>query len=167
MRILYLMNQSLERTAKKEGQNLMFPCIQLIIPAKADYLHIVRLTLYGIASKAGFSFEQIEDMKVAVAEACNNSILHAYPRQETGSIEINFELEEKGICIRIKDNGESFDYELAAKIAASHHDKKISELKAGGLGLYMMQALMDKVQVISKNGTEVLLTKFLKDAGAV
>lgn len=145
----------------------MFPCIQLTIPAKAEYLDIVRLTLYGIASKAGFSFEEIEDMKVAVAEACNNSILHAYPNKEAGSVEISFELEEKGMCIRIKDKGESFDYELASKKIASHQDKKMSELKAGGLGLYMMQGLMDKVQIISKNGTEVLLTKFFKEMDAV
>ncbi|HEY0827162.1 MAG TPA: anti-sigma B factor RsbW [Bacilli bacterium] len=144
----------------------MFTTIQLTIPANAEYLHIVRLTLYGIASKAGFSFEEIEDMKVAVAEACNNSILHAYPEQQAGSVEVSFELDEEGMCIRIKDKGESFDYELASKKAVSHHDKKMDELRAGGLGLYMMQALMDKVQVISKNGTEVLLTKFFKKMGA-
>ena len=58
----------------------MNACIGLTIPAKAEYLHIVRLTLFGIASNVGFSFEQIEDMKVAVAEACNNVVLHAYER---------------------------------------------------------------------------------------
>jgi len=43
----------------------MNPYIGLTIPAKAVYLDIVRLTLYGVATKAGFTFEDIEDMKVA------------------------------------------------------------------------------------------------------
>lgn len=51
----------------------------LQLPASAEYVDIVRLNLYGIAcSKMGFTYEDIEDMKVAVSEACNNSVLYAY-----------------------------------------------------------------------------------------
>ncbi len=145
----------------------MNACIGLTIPAKAEYLHIVRLTLFGIASKVGFSFEQIEDMKVAVAEACNNVILHAYEDTEPGILEIQFEFDETALSIHIKDEGTSFDYDKMLSKSSTLHDKTLQEANVGGLGIFMMHALMDKVQVISKNGTEVLLTKFLKDAGAV
>lgn len=139
----------------------MNPCISLTIPAKAEYLHIVRLTLYGIATKAGFSFEEIEDMKVAVAEACNNAVLHAYQNETEGSVEVCFELEEKALCIHIKDQGTSYDYEQRVGKADSLHDKRLSEVNVGGLGIYLMQALMDKVQVRTDHGTEVILTKLL------
>jgi serine/threonine-protein kinase RsbW len=135
--------------------------VRLTIPAKAEYLHIVRLTLFGIATKIGFSFEQIEDMKVAVAEACNNAILHAYNEGQSGNLEIHFELEDDGISIHIKDEGHSFDYEHNANKAASLHNKSLSEATVGGLGIFMMHALMDKVQVRTSNGTEVILTKLL------
>ncbi len=65
--------------------------IRLQIPAQADYLDVVRLCLYGIASKVGFTYEEIEDMKVAVAEACNNAVLHAYPDKNDGVIDIHFD----------------------------------------------------------------------------
>lgn len=52
--------------------------IVINLPATAEYVDIVRLNLYGVASKMGFSYEEIEDMKVAVSEACNNSVLYAY-----------------------------------------------------------------------------------------
>ena len=42
--------------------------VTLNLPATADYVDIVRLNLYGVASKMGFSYEDIEDMKVAVSE---------------------------------------------------------------------------------------------------
>lgn len=134
-------------------------CVHLTIPAKAHFLDIVRLTLYGIASKAGFSFEEIEDMKVAVAEACNNAILHAYKGSSPGNIELRFELADHGITIRIKDEGSSFDYEHIALRATSLHDQPLSEAKIGGLGIFMMQALMDHVEVNTDLGTEVVMTK--------
>jgi serine/threonine-protein kinase RsbW len=134
--------------------------VNLTIPAIAEYLDIVRLTLYGIATKAGFSFEEIEDMKVAVAEACNNAILHAYEGKSVGHVELRFDLEEHGITIHVKDEGDSFDYEHTALKAASLHDQSLSEAKVGGLGLFMMQALMDNVQVNTDQGTEVILTKY-------
>jgi serine/threonine-protein kinase RsbW len=135
--------------------------IELTIPAKAEYLHIVRLTLFGIASKIGFSFEQIEDMKVAVAEACNNVVLHAYEDKEPGVLEIQFELEENGLSIHVKDDGASFDYEKMVNKSSTLHDKTLEEATVGGLGIFMMHALMDKVQVRTNHGTEVILSKML------
>jgi serine/threonine-protein kinase RsbW len=135
--------------------------VKLTIPAHAEYLHIVRLTLFGIATKVGFSFEEIEDMKVAVGEACNNVILHAYKKGQPGILELIFENIEKGLSIHIKDEGGSFDFAKTAQKARSHHDKSLGETAVGGLGIYMMHALMDEVKVISDQGTEVILTKRL------
>jgi serine/threonine-protein kinase RsbW len=139
----------------------MNACISLTIPAKAEYLHIVRLTLFGIATNAGFSYEQIEDMKVAVGEACNNVVLHAYEDTEPGMLEIQFELEENGLSIHIKDQGASFDYEQVVNKSTTLHNKNLEEAKVGGLGIFMMHALMDKVQVRTNHGTEVILSKML------
>lgn len=134
--------------------------IHLTIPAKAEYIDIVRLTLFGIAQKAGFYYDEIEDMKVAVTEACTNAVLHAYSNQQPGVVDISFEVQEEGISIRVKDDGSSFVYDHASNKDASHHDQDLSEITAGGLGLFMMNALMDKVEVFTERGTEVILTKF-------
>jgi serine/threonine-protein kinase RsbW len=134
----------------------------LSVPAYAEFVDIVRLTLYGIATKWGFSYEEIEDMKVAVAEACNNAVLHAYEGKLPGKIDVKFEMTPQGIQISIKDEGTSFDYRHKENQAVSLHDKQLSEINAGGLGIYMMQALMDEVQVKTDSGTEVVLTKFLQ-----
>ncbi|WP_042162662.1 anti-sigma B factor RsbW [Paenibacillus gorillae] len=137
------------------------PWISLTIPAQAEYIDMVRLALFGFANKAGFSYEDIEDMKVAVTEACNNAVLHAYEDGQTGVIEIVFEYIEDRIHIRIKDAGESFSYNPAVNKAASLHNRPLSEASAGGLGIYLMHALMDQVEVRTELGTEVILTKRL------
>ncbi|OAS17334.1 anti-sigma B factor RsbW [Paenibacillus oryzisoli] len=139
----------------------MSPYIGLTIPAQAEYLDIVRLTLYGVATKAGFSFEDIEDMKVAVAEACNNAILHAYEEGNPGIVEVQFEPSEGYMKITVKDEGDSFHYIQTDPEEVTLHHKSIQEANVGGLGLFLMQALMDDVKVLARGGqgTEVILTK--------
>lgn len=140
--------------------------MQLRIPSLADNIDIVRLCLYGIASKMGFTYEDIEDMKVAVSEACNNAILHQNPDDKQGMIDICFEMEDAALSIIIKDNGPGFDYEETLKEALPLRATEVADLRIGGLGIYLMQALMDKVEVISGSGTVVNMTKYKRSAQA-
>lgn len=133
--------------------------VKLTLPAEAEYLDIVRLTLYGVTSKLGFSYEEIEDMKVAVSEACNNVIVHTYEPDESGVLEVSFDPVRNGVFITIKDQGQSFDHIQKIESISSLHNKSLQEVRIGGLGLYLMQALMDKVEVKGENGTEVILYK--------
>jgi len=134
--------------------------MQLQIPALADHIDIVRLCLFGIASKMGFSYEDIEDMKVAVSEACNNAILHKHQDDKQGIIDICFEMDDSALSIIIKDNGPGFDFEETTKKASPLRETEVADLRIGGLGIYLMQALMDKVEVMTGNGTVVIMTKF-------
>lgn len=135
------------------------PTVTLRVPALAEYVDLVRLTLYGIASKLGFLYEEIEDMKVAVSEACNNAVLHAY--EHAGMMEVRFLIMDGALSISVKDEGRSFDPAPETQTSPSLHGKTLDEIEAGGLGLYLMQALMDEVEVLSGVGTEVVLTKRL------
>lgn len=136
--------------------------VTLSLPANAEYVDIVRLNLYGLASKMGFSYEEIEDMKVAVSEACNNSVLYAYG-QEGGMVEVIFKVGPEALSITVRDEGESFEKNGAAGTPATLHDKELSDVQIGGLGFYLMEALMDEVSVNNQTGkgTEVILTKRL------
>lgn len=131
--------------------------VTLTVPAQAEFVDLVRLTLYGIASKMRFTFEEIEDMKVAVSEACNNAVLHAYGGED-GQIEIQFLVGVEELSITVRDYGMSFSA-ADTKESPSLHGKSIDEIQSGGLGLYLMQALMDRVEVHHNGGTEVVLTK--------
>ena len=54
-----------------------FETIKMEIASNPQYVSIVRLTTSGIANKVGFCLDDIEDMKVAVSEACTNAIKHS------------------------------------------------------------------------------------------
>ncbi len=51
--------------------------IQIQIPSSAEFVRVVRLAVLGVASRMPFSYDDVEDIKLAVSEACNNAILHA------------------------------------------------------------------------------------------
>ncbi|WP_044482231.1 anti-sigma B factor RsbW [Paenibacillus antibioticophila] len=133
--------------------------IVISLPAHAEYVDIVRLNLYGVASKMGFSYEEIEDMKVAVSEACNNSVLYAY-KDRAGMMEVVFEVQNDALSITVKDEGESFE---SWGERSALHDKDLSDAQIGGLGFYLMQALMDDVSVVNEagKGTKVVMTRRL------
>ncbi|MCL9662431.1 anti-sigma B factor RsbW [Paenibacillus hunanensis] len=134
----------------------------LNLPATAEFVDVVRLNLYGIASKMGFSYEDIEDMKVAVSEACNNSVLYAYG-QDGGHIDVIFEIGEETLSIIVEDEGESFETVKEMADQTTLHDKELSDVQIGGLGFYLMQALMDDVRIenVAGQGTRVTMSKSL------
>jgi serine/threonine-protein kinase RsbW len=139
--------------------------IRLQIPAHADYIDMVRICLFGIASKMSYAYEEIEDMKVAVSEACNNAVIHGAQGADEGMIDISFEHDETTLTIKVKNNGSATLAPEALDKAAPLPEADVSGLRVGGLGIYLMQALMDEVEVNAlQDGTEVVLTKYLNAA---
>lgn len=126
--------------------------IKMEIPANPDYVSLIRLTTSGIANKVGFSVDDIEDMKVAVSEACTNSIKHSDDKR----VLIVYNLIENGLQIEIKDNGKGYDIE-------SIESPDLANPKENGLGLFIIQTLMDDVTIESKGnqGTTIKMTKYL------
>ncbi|MDQ0060359.1 anti-sigma B factor RsbW [Paenibacillus harenae] len=136
--------------------------IRLQIPAHADFIDMVRICLYGIASKMKFSYEDIEDMKVAVSEACNNAVLHGGLDTGDEVIDVCYETDDDSLKIRIKNNGSGFVYPNALDMSAPLAVEQVSDLRVGGLGIYLIQALMDEVAIYTTgNVTEVVMTKYL------
>ena len=44
--------------------------IRLSVPARADYVHVLRSVVASVAAKLDFSYDDIEDLRLAVDEAC-------------------------------------------------------------------------------------------------
>ncbi|MBD1382141.1 anti-sigma B factor RsbW [Metabacillus arenae] len=143
--------------------NQLIDYIEMKIPAKPEYVGIVRLTLSGIASRMGYSYDEIEDLKIATSEACTNAVQHAYNSKEgTGEVVIGYGLYGDRLEVMISDNGQSFNFEqkkeeLGPYTAAS----SVDQLQEGGLGLYLMETLMDEVRVHVNFGVTVFMTKYL------
>lgn len=138
--------------------------IEMRLPASAEYVSLIRLTLSGVFTRAGASYDDIEDSKIAVSEAVTNAVKHAYKDGlETGMINLCFEIFEDKIRIVISDQGESFDYEKTKEqLGPYNENENIDFLREGGLGLFLIESLMDEVTVDKNSGVTISMTKYIK-----
>ncbi|MHB9111396.1 MAG: ATP-binding protein [Thermoleophilia bacterium] len=122
--------------------------MHLVVPARAEYLSMLRLLVAAIASDSGFTEENIADIKVALSEASTNVVRHAYPagmESERKVIEINCYGDVSQLMIEVTDHGSGIDLPPPA---------------SEGLGLGIMGSLMDRVDVeTGSTGTSVMLVK--------
>lgn len=136
--------------------------VDLVIPAKPEYVGIVRLTTSGVANRMGYSYDDIEDIKIAVSEACTNAVNHAYKGREDGKVSIKISSFSDRLEIMVVDQGKSFDYEnTVKKLKPLNADVDLEHVNEGGLGLFLIDTLMDKVTVNNDSGVVVMMTKFL------
>jgi serine/threonine-protein kinase RsbW len=94
------------------------------------------------AEDAGVDPDFRFDLQLAAEEACTNVIEHAYGGQG-GEIEVCFETNESDVIITIRDHGQSFD---PAQVPGPDLKLPLDQRVIGGLGLHLMQQLMDDVQ---------------------
>jgi serine/threonine-protein kinase RsbW len=140
-----------------------FDFIEMKIPSKPEYVSVVRLTLSGIASRMGYSYEDIEDLKIATSEAITNAVHHAYNENEGGEITIGFGLFNDHLQIMVSDSGRSFNLDKMKEDLGPYTSTTIvDEMNEGGLGLYLIETLMDDVEINNQSGVSVLMKKYLQ-----
>jgi len=116
----------------------------LKIPARLDQLWRASAFVGDMAAVAGFQGVQLNQIELAVDEACCNIVQHAYAHRPNGEIDIRVQAERgRRIVITLVDTGEPFDPQ-----AVPVHDPATSpdDLKSGGLGLFLIRRIMDDVQ---------------------
>ena len=116
--------------------------VRLTIPARPEYITLCRLALTGLAGLRPFSEELLADLKLALTEACSNSVRHAYEDSDDGVVEIVYELQPDRLVIEVTDEGEGFDPDDAAS--------ESDDLSEGGLGIAIIRAIADEVDIGSR-----------------
>ena len=130
-----------------------FGTVELKIPAKAEWVAVARLAVAAVASRLRFSVDEIEDIKLAIAEACTNCIAHGAAADQ---IEITSELFSDEVRVKVRDRGVVARLESVEREGGFAEGKRTEEL-----GVFLIRALMDDVayNVDPRAGTELLMTK--------
>jgi serine/threonine-protein kinase RsbW len=136
------------------NQNGTSSVVFLVIPAKAEYIALGRLALSGLLRPRAVEPEVIADVKLALTEACSNSIRHAYADAREGAVEIRYELLDASLAVEISDEGGGFDPTLL------HADG--GELDEGGLGIAIIRAVTDDLSIGPRSGGAGSCLRFTK-----
>lgn len=117
--------------------------VEVTIPARAEFVSVARLTAATVAARQGFTYDEIEDLKIAVGEACTSLILS---RTEPGQpLRIRFVINRDALEIAIETQGPGITlYGPAAPAGAAGEDHPFDE---GRLGIFLMQCLVDEVEI--------------------
>jgi serine/threonine-protein kinase RsbW len=130
--------------------------IELTIPPKAEFLVFCRLVLAGLARVREIDEEALGDLKLAVTEACSNSIRHAYRDGGDGDVGVHYELGTDYLAVEVVDEGSGFELESAV---GSPED-----LQEEGMGISIIRAVMDELELGTGpggRGSRVRFTKYL------
>jgi len=134
---------------------------ELRVKSKTENLSRIRDFVSLNAHEAGIPDAVVENIMLAVDEACTNIIKHAYNLSPEGEIIIKIDYDEEKFIVTIIDYGKSFEPD---RVPLPDLQKYYREHRVGGLGMYLMKSLMDDVEYISIPGkyNQVLLSKNIR-----
>ena len=112
--------------------------ITLTVPAKPEYVIVTRLTSAAFASRLGFDVDQIEDIKMSVAEAIILILNQAVRPEE---LLIKFKHLDQCIHIDITGQGEWIETNISSQ-----------DIDHAQLSRYILGSMMDEVEFKTDNG---------------
>ncbi|MBI4670519.1 MAG: ATP-binding protein [Chloroflexi bacterium] len=113
-----------------------------------------------VAKKSNLTEKQSDHVQMAVDEAVTNVMEHAYAGRTDGRIRIKVRTDAREFFVEIRDNGAPFD---AKKVKKPNIQSPLSTRSVGGLGVFFMRKLMDKVEFTrDAAGNITRMTKKLK-----
>ena len=132
--------------------------VRLTIPAKPEYITLGRLALTALARVRPLPEETLSDLKLALTEACTNSVRHAYQHGREGMVEIVYRLTPDSVVVEVADDGEGFEPDEL-------ENGDSGELSEGGLGIAIIRSVADEVEIGEREsgGSRLRFVKFLAD----
>jgi serine/threonine-protein kinase RsbW len=129
----------------------MTPDMELALSARAENIAIVRHALGGFGEAFEVPESKLADIRLAVTEACSNVVVHAYPNDEEGPMEVLASMDDGELTVLVRDWGAGV--------------RPRSDSPGLGLGLSLMAALAETVQLgrDEEERTEVRMTFSLDD----
>lgn len=115
----------------------------LQVPSSTENLALIREFVSSAAMQAGFDGKEIAKLELAVDEACANVIEHAYGHDVSKEVVVRATLADDSFSIDIEDTGKGFDPD---SVDQEQLEQLISKRKTGGLGMRLMNTLMDEVR---------------------
>lgn len=139
--------------------------VELEIPARPEFVALARLVVSAMAqTDALLTDDQVDDLKIAVSEACTNAIeAHGTVAASEGVV-LRCWSDDRGLRVTIEDHGPGFDPSALPDHPPPTDPDRLKFER--GLGIPLIRALVDEVQISSStSGTEVRLSMWNSSNG--
>jgi serine/threonine-protein kinase RsbW len=125
--------------------------VEVRLPSRLGFEKVAMSTAASMAKLMGFTEDRIEDLKTAVAEACINAMEHGNQMNASVPVSVVLSMKPNELEVKVMDNGAGME----VPAPAPDIDRKMSgEEEARGMGMFLIQALVDEVEWVSATGTD-------------
>ena len=81
------------------------PPVAIQIPPRPEYVGVVRLALGSLARTAGLDEEAIDDLRIAISEACTNAVMANEEAGSSDHVGVTWEAQDSSVIVEISDRG--------------------------------------------------------------
>jgi len=125
--------------------------LEIRIPARSDQLGKMRAAVRECVEACGCGETQTADIVLAIDEACQNIIRHAYKQDPDGVIELEIHREGRDLVFSLLDFAPEID-------PSQVKPRDLDDIRPGGLGTHFIQKVMDRADFLRPpSGTGNLL----------
>ena len=136
------------------------PQVELSIPARPDFLALARQVVVAVArTDEAFDEERLDDVRLAVSEACSNAIRAHSAIGSEAQVRISCRLGRGCIEIEVADEGRGFDPDGIPAVPPAGDPERLRF--ESGLGIPLIQRFADQTEIRSSpSGTRVRMVLF-------
>lgn len=134
---------------------------ELRVPARPERLRLLRAGVAAAAESCGFAGDDLSDVVLAVDEACQNIIRHAYKDRTDGVLLLALLRDPVNLIILVRDYAPSVDVNQVKS-------RDLNDVRPGGLGVHLMHQVMDECGFLpppSGKGNLLRMAKHLAKKG--
>ena len=132
----------------------MSTTINLSVLSTLESVRLIGLAAKGVSSLIFDSSNECEFIETALVESCTNVVEHAYNFKPDKSINVDIEIEKNKNIFVITDQGKSFEPAKVKNFQLNPED--IKNLPEGGMGIFIVDKIMDEVNYVSNKGENKL-----------
>jgi serine/threonine-protein kinase RsbW len=122
----------------------MSDLLKFTVPGNPEYIDIVKIAVKSAAGKCGFSLEDIDDIGMAVGEACKLTTCHGFDGW-SNSYDIELTVEDECFNILVKDDHCRHEIVKGARPCMDCPNE-------GNLAMHVIKTLMDEVEIVREEG---------------
>ena len=136
----------------------MDSAIEFEIPARPEYVALARLVVSSLAStRRDLTDDRVDDLKVAVSEACTNAIEAHHSAATNDSVVLRCREHADRLEVEVEDQGAGFDPDTLPEHPPVTDPDRLNFER--GLGIPLIRTLVDDVIIDSSgNGTKVTMS---------
>ena len=131
--------------------------VELEVPARPEYVAVVRLAVASLGRLAGLDEATVEDLKIAVSEATTSAMLVNQAAGGSDPVSISWARGDGQVVIEISDRGEGAD-------ATEVDDGELRGVRAG-ISVALLESIVDGCEVVPRPDGRGSCTRLFIDHG--